>query len=344
MSQTPVKRKFMDFQANQIDTVLAVHRVPARVQGGNVTPRWFRYHLNTSPGARVSVVRNLSEELALALGANQVRIARDGYNLTVEVPRSDSSAVYLLDLMEQFPMNETVAPCIGVGDDGRSLHMRLHSPDIAHALVAGTTGSGKTELMRTIVWSLASTNRCSQLQLVLIDPKCRGFGTFRTLPHLLAPVVTRPSAALRLLERLTEEMERRDRENIQKPHIVVVVDEVADLLNTAGKVLESYLIRLAQRGREAGIHLILGTQSPSSEVFSSLLKANFPLRLVGKVSSANDARVAAGIAGTNAEQLVGQGDFLAISSGRVTHFQAAYVPTSHYPELQKRIAQKAGRL
>ncbi|MEK7787422.1 MAG: FtsK/SpoIIIE domain-containing protein, partial [Chloroflexota bacterium] len=129
-----------------------------------------------------------------------------------------------------------------------------------------------------------------------------------------------------LLDRLNEEMDRRDLEGVSLPRIVIVVDEVVDLLMTGGKLVEAALTRLAQRGREAGLHLILGAQKPSSAALGPQLKANLPVRLVGRVGSVEDARVASGIAGSDAEKLTGRGDFLAIAGGHTTHFQAACVP------------------
>jgi len=193
-----------------------------------------------------------------------------------------------------------------------------------HVLVAGTTGSGKTALARSLLLSLALFNRPEQVRLVLIDPKGRGFGPLAALPHLLGRVATSAADGALALEWLVGEMERRDRDEISTPELVVGIDELADLLVTGGKQVERSLIRLAQRGREAGVHLVACTQKPSAEVVSGLLKANFPVRLVGSVASPEDAKVASGIAGTGAEKLMGRGDFLLVAKGEVVRFQAAY--------------------
>jgi len=153
----------------------------------------------------------------------------------------------------------------------------------------------------------------------------------------MLPPVTTETAATALLERMVTEMERRDREASSSPHVVIAIDEGMDLLMTGGKSVVTLLTRLAQRGREAGIHLVLGAQNPASSVFGSLLKANFPVRLVGRVSSANDARVAAGISGSNAEKLLGRGDFVAVAAGQVTRFQVAHAPAADWPLLQTAI-------
>jgi S-DNA-T family DNA segregation ATPase FtsK/SpoIIIE len=160
---------------------------------------------------------------------------------------------------------------------------------------------------------------------------------------LIAPPAANPPAAVQLLQRLADEMVRRDEEGVSTPHIVIVVDEVIDLLMTGGKEVEALLTRLAQRGREAGLHLIAGTQKPSAAAVGSMLKANFPVRLVGRVASAEDARVAAGVAGTGAEKLQGRGDFVVVAAGQVTRFQAAYIPAADWPELKRAAGRNGSR-
>jgi len=330
---------YLNFQADRIEAVLASHRVPARVHGGTVSPRWMRFLLAAAPGAKISLVRNLSEEIALALGAENVRVSREGGHLSVEVPRPDAEAVRLMPLLRSLTHWPPHTACLGVSDDGRPLLLRLPSPDVTHVLVAGMTGSGKTELIRTMALSLAIGNRQSQLQFALIDPKSRGLSPLAGLPHLMAPVATDAEAAIALLDRLNEEMDRRDLEGTSLPRIVVVVDEVVDLLMTpslgdrGGKLIEAALVRLAQRGREAGIHLILGAQKPSATALSTHIKANLPVRLVGRVGAADDARVATGISASGAEKLGGRGDFLVVASGQVTRFQAAHIPAHDWAEV-----------
>jgi S-DNA-T family DNA segregation ATPase FtsK/SpoIIIE len=327
----------LNFQADRIERVLASHRVPVRVHGGSVTPRWVRFLLTPAPGAKVSTVRNLSEELAMALGADDVRVARDGESIAVEVPRTDAEPVRLLPLLRNVPSLPALTACLGITDDGRPLLLRLPSADVAHVLVAGTTGSGKTELMRSLLVSLALTNRQSRLQLALIDPKQRGFLPLAGLPHLMDDIATDVQAAQALLERLVAEMERRDREGISAPRIIVAVDELLDVLQMGGKPVETLLTRIAQRGREAGLHLVAGAQKPSSTALGPMLKANFPVRLVGRVGSAEDARVASGVAGTNAEKLLGRGDFILIAAGQTIRFQAAWLPGKDWPEVMESI-------
>src|SRR5437667_4958796 len=160
-----ITREYLEFQSDRIERVLASHRVPVRVHGGSVTPRWIRYHVAPALGAKVATIRNLSEELALALGAPDVRLAREGEALALEVPRPDAEPVYLLAMLRNLGQLPSLTACLGLAEDGRPLLIRLPSPDVAHLLVAGTTGSGKTELMRALILSLVLANRQSRLQL-----------------------------------------------------------------------------------------------------------------------------------------------------------------------------------
>lgn len=331
--QTPHTREYLNFQADRIERVLASHRVPVRVHGGAISPRWIRFLLTPAFGAKISTVRNLSEELALALGAQDIRVAREGESLALEMPRPDAEPVRLLPLLKSISTLPLLSACLGLAEDGRPLLMRLPAADVAHVLVAGMTGSGKTELMRTMIVSLALTNRQSKLQIALIDPKSRGFMPLAGLPHLIDQVASDAASTLALLEKLIVEMERRDQENISSPHIVIAVDELLDVLAAGGKQVEMALTRIAQRGREAGLHLIAGAQKPSSAALGPMLKANFPVRLVGRVGSTDDARVAAGVSGTSAEKLLGHGDFLAVASGQVVRFQAAWIPTKDWAQI-----------
>jgi S-DNA-T family DNA segregation ATPase FtsK/SpoIIIE len=168
--------------------------------------------------------------------------------------------------------------------------------------------------------------------MVFIDPKGNGFDPFVAfdghgcrLPHLLRPAVRDVHQAIFLLGEMVEEMVRRDREKISEPRVVIFIDEVADLMEQGGKAMDRLMTRLTQRGRSAGIHIIACTQKPLVASIGSLTRSNFPVRLVGSVASADDAKIAAGIPNTGAEKLLGRGDFLLVAKGHVTRFQAAYV-------------------
>ena len=362
-------RQMLEYQADRIEAVLAHHKVPARVTGGTVTPRWIRFQVVPALGARIASITGLAEELAAALDAPTVRVARQGATIAVEVPRDDPHPVRLLPLLQGLHTVPPVTAVLGIAEDGVPLLIRLPSPDVAHILVAGTTGSGKTALLRAMVLSLAYFNGAGRtehvamcpatcdpaplrpatcdLRLVLIDPKGSAFRDLEGLPHLARPVIRDPAEAVEALGSLVRLMEVRSRQGYKSRQgyqgykdtrgeasslstsplstCILVIDELADLLMVAGAEAERPLTRLLQRGREAGIHVIAATQKPTAAVIGSLVKANFPVRLVGKVTSPEDARVATGWKGTGAERLLGRGDFIAVAEGQLHRFQAAYI-------------------
>jgi DNA segregation ATPase FtsK/SpoIIIE, S-DNA-T family len=340
-------QRALHFQADRIELVLASHKVPARVTGGAVTPRLVRYRLSMPLGVRVKQVAGLAEEIALSLGTPSCRVYREEGEVQVEVPRADGQAVELMDLCLRLagkdPRGRAMVPpataVLGLDQEGVPLLLRLPSPDVAHILIAGTTGSGKTALARSIVASLALFNNQRTLQLVLIDPKGRGFLPLEGLPHLLVPPVVHCDEAAHVLDRLVGEMERRDQEGRSEPRLVVVLDELADLVQVGGAEMERLLTRLTQRGREAGVHLVACTQKPTAAVIGGLVKSNFPVRLVGSVASPEDAKVATGLAQTGAERLLGQGDFLVVAKGQVTRMQAAYIADERLRELVARLRE-----
>jgi DNA segregation ATPase FtsK/SpoIIIE, S-DNA-T family len=338
------KRTRLNLQADRIEMVLAHHRLEAQVFGGSVTPNTVRFDLNVAPNVKLNKLAALAEEIALALGAANVRIHREGAAIRVEVPRARKSLVLLTELCEQVGGIPALTAILGLDGNGQPLLLRLSSPSVAHILVAGTTGSGKTAAVRTMLLSLARFNRPNDMRLVLIDPKGRGFESLKDLPHLLYPAVRETSDAVSVLQRLVTHMERRDREKCDSPRVVVAIDELAELLQTGGKHVEAPLTRLVQRGREAGFHVIAATQKPSSKVMSGIMKSNFPTRLVGRVSSPEDARTAAGIGGTGAEKLAGHGEFLLIAEGRVIRYQAAYAGSEHVGKLIGEMRQQSGRM
>jgi len=338
-------RKKLEFQADRIEAVLTMHKVPARVTGGTVTPRWVRFQVLPAVGAKISKIKGLSEELAAALDAHSCRVSRRGAAVAVEVPRDDPQPVRLLPLFRQLEDEDDGIPpvtaVLGLAEDGAPLLIRLPSPDVAHILVAGTTGSGKTVLLQTMILSLAMVNRPRHLALVLIDPKGHAFRPFEALPHLARPVIQDVEEMTEALQSLVRLMERRDRSRSggRQPSVVVFIDELADLLMVGGKPVQLALTRLTQRGREAGVHIVAATQKPTTAVLGSLIKGNFPVRLVGRVTSIADARTASGWSGTGAERLMGRGDFLAVAEGRVIRFQAAHISLEEIREVVPYVMQ-----
>jgi S-DNA-T family DNA segregation ATPase FtsK/SpoIIIE len=314
-------RTLLELQSDRIEALLAAHRTPARVTGGVVTPRAVQYHLAPALGTKVGKVQALTDELALALGVSNVRVSRQGGGLQLEIPRDDARPVKLLSLMAQLagppaapgwnPIPAATA-VLGLCDDGAPLLLRLPSPDVAHVLIAGCTGAGKTALCQTIILSLAMMHRRSQLQFVLFGR----FGELEKLPHVME---YRSLAEIaRLIPRLSPE-----------PRIVIVMDEFLGEIE-ADKDRAS-LTFILEQGRESGIHIVATVRAPNQVV-----GLGFPVRLVGKVVSPEEARVAAGIGGTGAEKLTGRGDFIAVAAGQVLRFQAAYVSAA---EVEQVVAQ-----
>jgi DNA segregation ATPase FtsK/SpoIIIE, S-DNA-T family len=326
-----MESQLLNSQADKIEMVLAAHHAHARVLGGRLTPRTIQFHLAPAMNTKLGRINGLTEEVALALGVPNSRLTRSSGMLSLEIKRNDSKFVSLVKLSRQLGADPHLSRAIsvpgtailGLDSEGIPLLLRLSSPEVAHCLIAGTTGSGKTQLARTIIASLAVHQKPRDIQLALFDPKFHGLAPFAMSPHLLFPIVSDPIEICERLTYLVAEMERRDHDQITRPRIVIVVDELADMIETGGKQVESAITRLAQRGRGAGMSVIACTQKPTARAVGPLLKANFPVRLVGRVTSAEDARVAAGIGGTRAEKLMGCGDFLLINGGQVIRFQAA---------------------
>jgi S-DNA-T family DNA segregation ATPase FtsK/SpoIIIE len=328
-------RAQLELQANRIETLLRMHNVRARVCGGTVTPRWIRFQVLPALGARISKIKHLNEELAAALNTTNCRVARRGASLDVEIPRDDPKPVRFLPLYRRIDAQDIppATAILGLADDGHPLLIRLPSPDVAHILVAGTTGSGKTVLLQTIILSLALYNQPGMVQMILIDPKRSAFEVFDSLPHLTLATDRATDDPARTLQTLVSIMEDRGGEiPLDEPRLVLIIDELIDILMTSDEAMPP-LTRLLQRGREAGIHVIAATQKPSSAVIGSLNKANFPVRLVGRVTSATDARVASGWSGTGAERLEGRGDFIAIAEGQLTRFQTPYISPDEVQEV-----------
>ncbi len=326
-------RPYLEYQADRVEAVLAAHRAPGRITGGTVGPRLIRFFLNPAPHIRFSAIKGLAEDLALAMRVPVLTIERRKEGIVLEFPNPNPAPVSLLSLLDEVRPLPVATVLLGLADDGTPLLARLAAPEVAHILVAGTTGSGKSVLLRMMAVSLVLSHRADVLRMMCIDPKGRTFPLLADLPHLIRPPITRVPEAVEALHSLLRLMEIRDRRGespdvamgSDTPRIVVFIDELADLIMLGASAVTEAITRLAQRGREAGIHLIVATQHPSAAILSSLMRANFPLRLVGKVVSAEDARVASGRAGTHAHLLNGRGDFLAVSGGDAPlRFQVAY--------------------
>lgn len=326
----------LHLQADRIEWVLYTHKAPARVTGGRVTPRTIQFHLAPAPSTKIARVESLSEEIALALGAPAARVARTNGHLSIEVPRTRGKTLRLMDLIMQVRANANlreVMACpgtalLGLDSEGLPVLLRLSAPDVAHILIAGTTGSGKTEAAKTMLASIMAFQKPREVQIIIVDPKGSAFGQFERAAHVLCPIIRNAEDAAANLEWLVEEMQTREEAMTRQPHLVVILDELADLLIQGGKGVEQSLTRIVQRGRSAGISVIACTQKPTSNAVGSLVKANFPVRLVGKVTSAVEAHVASGVAGSGAEKLTGRGDFVLIAGGDRIRLQIAHLTDS----------------
>jgi S-DNA-T family DNA segregation ATPase FtsK/SpoIIIE len=328
-----MEQQNLNSQADRIEMVLAAHRAPARVSGGRLSSRTIQFHLQPAARTTLGQLQSLADELALALGTPSVQLIRVAGKLELQVPRDTPRVVRFRDVVRQLDADDAVRRAVrvpgtallGLDQESIPLLLRLSSPDVTHCLISGMPGSGKTELVRTVVASLAYFQKPYDIRIALFDPRERGLAPLTALPHLLFPLVREPAEMVTRFEELVSEMERRERDCTARPRILVVVDELADLLQMGGERLAGLVTRLAQRGRRAGLSLIACTQTPSAQAIGSLLKANLPVRIVGKVTSPDQARVAAGMGGTGAERLRGKGDFVLVAGGARIRFQAAYV-------------------
>ncbi|HEX5975614.1 MAG TPA: DNA translocase FtsK 4TM domain-containing protein [Rubrobacteraceae bacterium] len=318
--------------------------VEAHVGRAVVGPRVTRYELRLGSGVKVGKVRNLQQDIAYALAATEVRILAPipGKSAVgVEVPNMRPAKVTLGDVFRAYPdANDWTLP-VGLGKDisGRAVFFDLS--EMPHLLVAGTTGSGKSVMLNGLLTSLLLTTDPRQVKMVLIDPKRVELSQFGRVPHLITPVVTDVKKAANALAWAVAEMERRyevlekigvrsvegynDRAEVQMPYVVVVIDELADLMMQAGAKVEDAIIRLAQKARAVGIHIVVATQRPSVDVITGMIKANVPSRIAFAVSSQVDSRVILDSPG--AEALLGMGDMLykPVSAARPSRVQGAFI-------------------
>ncbi len=329
-----LEKKLLDYKVE--GTVVAVQPGPVVIQ--------FEFEL--SPGAKVSKVIALQDDLARSMSAHSVRVAGNipGKNaIGIELPNEEREMVFMRDVLASkvFASKKHILPlALGVDIAGQPVVTDLAK--MPHLLVAGTTGSGKSVSVNTMICSMLMTHDPEHLRLIMVDPKMLELSMYDDIPHLLVPVVTNPTKAAKALAWAVYEMERRYRlmseskvRNIagfnkaaeanrlageigeqaeHMPYIVVLIDELADLMMVAGKEVEQSICRLAQKARAAGLHLILATQRPSVDVITGLIKANLPSRLAFQVSSKIDSRTILDQMG--AEQLLGHGDGLLSNLGK----------------------------
>lgn len=329
-------RHQLELQSQQIERVFDHHHLSARVAGGNVQPRAISFDLQTL-ATGWERLRGLKQDLVAALGTSSVQISREDGSWRLHVVRPEEPSVGLLNLLSVLDgaVPSTTA-VLGLAENGQPVLLNFNDPHVTHVLLAGQEHAGKTMLLRSLALSLALLNKQSQLQMLVIDTAERrdegvavSLDPLNYLPHLLQDVVQTAEDADALLAFLVQEMTYRQNNQVAKPVIVVLIDNVVTLLRMGSgeqaQSLHDSLLRLVQRGASVGIHLVLGTRRPEARELDDLRKLDLTVRLVGRVHDAQEALVAAGLPSTQAEYLLGKGDFLAVDAARPVRFQAAFV-------------------
>ncbi|MGB2709973.1 MAG: DNA translocase FtsK, partial [Conexibacter sp.] len=341
--------------AAQLVEALGHFGVEAKVVGMVAGPHITRFELKLAPGIKVGKVAQLKDDLAYALAATEIRILAPipgKQAVGVEVPNARRRIVHLGDVFQDPPADwSPLTVWLGKDVAGRAIGVDLAK--MPHLLVAGTTGAGKSGCINAMLSSLLLHADPHELRLVLVDPKQVELNHYESIPHLLTPVITSPRMAANALQNLVKEMEERygimslartrslpelnkaraARGEAALPYILCVIDELADLMMVAPADVEDSIIRLAQKARAVGIHLVLATQSPRVDVITGMIKANVPSRIAFAVSSQTDSRVI--LDQNGAESLLGQGDMLfsPVGSSRLQRIQGAYIDEAQIAEL-----------
>ena len=326
-----------------IEKILLDFGIDGKITKINNGPVVSLYEFEPAPGVKVSKIINLSDDLARNTSSTSARVSTiPGKNTVgIEIPNEARESVYLKEIVgnEKFQKKDIKLP-IAIGKSISGLPIVGDLTAMPHLLIAGTTGSGKSVCINTIIVSLLYRLSPDLCKFILIDPKMLELSAYEGIPHLLSPVITDSKKAASALGWTVKEMNNRyklmskegvrnidgynAKHKLKMPYIVVVVDEMSDLMLVAGKEIENYIQKLSQMARAAGIHIIMATQRPSVDVITGTIKANFPTRISFRVSSKIDSRTILGEQG--AEQLLGNGDMLFMSSAnRIVRIHGPYV-------------------
>jgi len=351
VSEAQIDRKIEDLLEK-----LSMFKIEGDVVRTYTGPVVTTFEFKPAPNVKVSKILNLQDDLAMALKAQTIRIQAPipGKDVVgIEVPNDDMQTIYIKELLESEIFQNAKSPLTMIlGKDIVGKPFVTDLKKLPHLLIAGTTGSGKSVGINAMILSLLYKNSPDNLKLVMIDPKMLEFSMYNDIPHLLTPVITKPTDAINALSNMVSEMERRytlmsqtKTKNIENynekakkegyeeiPYIVVVIDELADLMMTSGKDVELSIARLAQMARASGIHLIVATQRPSVDVVTGLIKANLPSRLSYKVGQKVDSKIILDSLG--AESLLGRGDMLFTPPG-TSGLVRIHAPWSKEDEIEK---------
>ena len=338
-----------------LEKVFADFNIEIQVVNVKLGPVVTLFEILPSAGTKINTIINLAGDISRSMGVGPVRISQiyGTQYLGVEIPNAHRESVSIKELLsnDNYVSSEHKIPiCIGKDISGNIEVIDLSKTP--HLLVAGTTGSGKSVFINTLLTSILYKFSPDELRLILIDPKMLELSVYNDIAHLLTPVVTEPKKAIIALKWVCKEMERRyslmneegtrslegyNQKSVEKlPFIVVFIDEMADLMMTAGKEVEHYVQRLAQMARACGIHLVMATQRPSVDIITGSIKANFPSRISFQVASKYDSRTVLGEVG--AEQLLGNGDMLMSKNGTsLVRYQSAFISDGEVNKLIKEI-------
>ena len=342
--------------------VLRDFDIQGKVVAINPGPTVTQYEIEVKSGTRLSKISSIHNEIALALAAKDVRIEAPipgKSTIGIEIPNKVSSAVTVREILETIPKKDKSPLLVTLGKDIMGKSMLTEINKAPHLLVAGSTGSGKSVCINSIIISILMRSKPNEVKLVLVDPKKVELSMYEDIPHLLTPVVTNPKQANEILKNIVAEMEDRyekfkdtgtkniagyneyiEKKNINSenklakmPFIVVIIDELADLMLVAAKEVEDSIMRITQMARAAGIHLIVATQRPSTDVITGVVKANIPTRISFAVASSIDSRTILGMSG--AEKLLGKGDMLFLPQGENTpiRIQGTFISDSEIKKI-----------
>ena len=348
-------------QCGILEQTLEDFRVHANIVGVTRGPSVTRFEVQPSSGVKVSSITNLADDIALKLAAGGVRIEAPipgKAAVGIEVPNLKTDPVSLREIVSDASFKDWRSPvCVGLGRDINGSVIAMDIDRMPHLLIAGSTGSGKSVCVNTIICNILFRARPDEVKLILVDPKVVELSNYNGIPHLLTPVVTDMKKAASALHWAVKEMERRyslfaeehareiNSYNLKAteklPYIVIIIDELSDLMMVARIDVEDAILRLAQKARAAGIHLILATQRPSVDVITGIIKANIPSRIAFAVSSQTDSRTILDTGG--AEKLIGHGDMLYFPIGvnKPMRVQGAFVSDEEINRIVEFVTQQA---